>query len=165
MKKLQRLISSHNTKEEMKEITIRVPDDMAALIEQWTERIPEMELVKVDEAALLSNGSMAERIRHAIVELRTEHLLRRKFDYAWLKIAMDTLDDMPVFLSAQTFLDYLKDEVGLDDLPSESSISKRMDMARGKIFEWHFTDTSDAQETSRRNNIVKRFYNLTRGGK
>lgn len=78
---------------------------------------------------------------------------------------MDTLDDMPVFLSAQTFLDYLRDEVGLDDLPSESSISKRMDMARGRIFEWQFADTSDAQETSRRNNIVKRFYNLTRGGK
>jgi Arc/MetJ-type ribon-helix-helix transcriptional regulator len=149
----------------MKEITIRVPDDMAALIEQWAERIPEMELVKVDESALLSNGSMAERIRYAIVELRTERLLRRKFDYAWLKVAMDSTDDLPSFESAQRYLDYLCDELRLDGLPCESSISKMMDTARGPLFNWTFSDTNDEIETTRRNNIVKRFFNLMRGRK
>ena len=149
----------------MKEITIRVPDDMVALIEQWAERIPEMELVKVDESALLSNGSMAERIRYAIVELRTERLLRRKFDYAWLKVAMDSTDDLPSFESAQRYLDYLCDELRLDGLPCESSISKMMDTARGPLFNWTFSDTNDEIETTRRNNIVKRFFNLMRGRK
>ena len=149
----------------MKEINIRVPDDMAALIEQWAERIPEMELVKVDESALLSNGSMAERIRYAIVELRTERLLRRKFDYAWLKVAMDSTDDLPSFESAQRYLDYLCDELRLDGLPCESSISKMMDTARGPLFNWTFSDTNDEIETTRRNNIVKRFFNLMRGRK
>jgi Arc/MetJ-type ribon-helix-helix transcriptional regulator len=149
----------------MKEISIRVPDDMAALIEQWAERIPEMELVKVDESALLSNGSMAERIRYAIVELRTERLLRRKFDYAWLKVAMDSTDDLPSFESAQRYLDYLCDELRLDGLPCESSISKMMDTARGPLFNWTFSDTNDEIETTRRNNIVKRFFNLMRGRK
>lgn len=149
----------------MKEITIRVPDDMAALIEQWAERIPEMELVKVDESALLSNGSMAERIRYAIVELRTERLLRRKFDYAWLKVAMDSTDNLPSFESAQRYLDYLCDELRLDGLPCESSISKMMDTARGPLFNWTFSDTNDEIETTRRNNIVKRFFNLMRGRK
>lgn len=51
----------------------------------------------------------------------------------------------------------------MDGLPSESSVSKMMDAARGQLFNWTFSDTSDAQETTRRNNIVKRFFNLMRG--
>ena len=47
----------------------------------------------------------------------------------------------------------------------EVSLSKMMDMARGQLFHWTFSDTSDAQETTRRNNIVKRFFCLMRGRK
>ena len=155
----------HPVTHEQMDFTSELADDMAALIEQWAERIPEMELVKVDESALLSNGSMAERIRYAIVELRTERLLRRKFDYAWLKVAMDSTDDLPSFESAQRYLDYLCDELRLDGLPCESSISKMMDTARGPLFNWTFSDTNDEIETTRRNNIVKRFFNLMRGRK
>ena len=50
-------------------------------------------------------------------------------------------------------------------VPCESSISKMMDMARGQLFYWTFSDTSDAQETTRRNNIVKRVCGLMRGRK
>jgi hypothetical protein len=149
----------------MKEIVLRINDaaleDFLALI----RLCPSVEVVDVDEAALPSKSSMAIRIREAIVQLREEHLLRRKFDYAWLKVAMDSTDDMPSFESAQRYLDYLCDELQLDDLPCESSISKMMDMARGQLFHWTFSDTSDAQETTRRNNIVKRFFCLMRGRK
>ena len=149
----------------MKEIVLRINDaaleDFLALI----RLCPSVEVVDVDEAALPSKSSMAIRIREAIVQLREEHLLRRKFDYAWLKVAMDSTDDMPSFESAQRYLDYLCDELQLDDLPCESSISKMMDMARGQLFHWTFSDTSDAQETTRRNNIVKRFFCLMRGGR
>ena len=147
----------------MKEIVLRINDaaleDFLALI----RLCPSVEVVDVDEAALPSKSSMAIRIREAIVQLREEHLLRRKFDYAWLKVAMDSTDDMPSFESAQRYLDYMRDELQLDDLPCESSISKMMDMARGQLFHWTFSDTSDAQETTRRNNIVKRFFCLMRG--
>ena len=149
----------------MKDVVLRIKD---AALEDFLGLIrlcPSVEVVDVDEAALPSKSSMAIRIREAIVQLREEHLLRRKFDYAWLKVAMDSTDDMPSFESAQRYLDYLCDELQLDDLPCESSISKMMDMARGQLFHWTFSDTSDAQETTRRNNIVKRFFCLMRGRK
>ena len=124
---------------------------------------PSVEVVDVVESALLYRGQLSQRIREAILQLRVENLLRRKFDYAWLKEAMNSLDDMPSFESAQKFLDYLSDELGLDDLPCESSISKMMDSPRGKIFDWTCSDTTDEVEKTRRNNIVKRFFCLMRG--
>ena len=124
---------------------------------------PSVEVVEVNESAVLSSGPLAIRIRHAIVQLREERLLRRMYDYAWLKVAMDSDDDLPSFESAQKYIDYLGGELQLDGLPSESSVSKMMDAARGQLFNWTFSDTSDAQETTRRNNIVKRFFNLMRG--
>jgi hypothetical protein len=149
----------------MKEIVLRINDGALEDFLGLIRLCPSVEVVDVDEAALPSKSSMAIRIREAIVQLREEHLLRRKFDYAWLKVAMDSTDDMPSFESAQRYLDYLCDELQLDDLPCESSISKMMDMARGQLFHWTFSDTSDAQETTRRNNIVKRFFCLMRGRK
>jgi len=125
---------------------------------------PSVEVVTVDEA-VPNESSLAARIREAILQLREERLLKRKFDYAWLKVAMDSTDDLPSFESAQRYLDYMRDELMLDDLPCESSISKMMDMARGQLFYWTFSDTKDAQETTRRNNIVKRFFCLMRGRK
>ena len=149
----------------MKEIVLRVDDSAFEKFMGFIQLCPSVEVVEVDEAAVPCEGAMAVRIREAIVQLRAEHLLRRKFDYAWLKVAMDSTDDMPSFESAQRYLDYLCDELQLDDLPCESSISKMMDMARGQLFHWTFSDTSDAQETTRRNNIVKRFFCLMRGRK
>ncbi len=151
--------------ETMKEIVLRIEDaameDFMALV----RLCPSVEVVDVDEAAVPCESTMSARIREAIMQLRAERLLKRKFDYAWLKVAMDSTDDMPSFESAQRFLDYMRDELMLDDLPCESSISKMMDMARGQLFYWTFSDTSDVQETTRRNNIVKRFFCLMRGRK
>ena len=147
----------------MKEIVLRVDDSAFEKFMGFIQLCPSVEVVEVDEAAVPCEGAMAVRIREAIVQLRAEHLLRRKFDYAWLKVAMDSTADMPSFESAQRYLDYLRDELQLDDLPCESSISKMMDAARGQLFNWTFSDTRDAQETIRRNNIVKRFFNLMRG--
>ena len=149
----------------MKEVILRIEDEALEAFLGLVRLCPQVEVVGVDEAALPDGTTMAVRIREAIVQLRTEHLLRRKFDYAWLKVAMDSTDDMPSFESAQRYLDYLYMELKLDNLPCESSISKMMDTARGQLFNWTFSDTSDAQETTRRNNIVKRFFNLMKGRK
>ena len=147
----------------MKEITLRIEDAALERFLGMIELCPSVEVVTVDESALISSGSLSLRIREAILQLRTERLLRRKFDYAWLKVAMDSTDDLPSFDSAQRYLDYLCEELRLDDLPCESSISKMMDTARGQLFNWTFSDTSDEMEIARRNNIVKRFFNLMKG--
>ena len=147
----------------MKEIVMRVDDAAFERLMGMLSLCPSVEVVEVNETAVLSSGPLAIRIRHAIVRLREERLLRRMYDYAWLKVAMDSDDDLPSFESAQNYIDYLGGELQLDGLPSESSVSKMMDAARGQLFNWTFSDTSDAQETTRRNNIVKRFFNLMRG--
>lgn len=147
----------------MKEIVVRVDDAAFERLMGMLSLCPSVEVVEVNESAVLSSGPLAIRIRHAIVQLREERLLRRMYDYAWLKVAMDSDDDLPSFESAQKYIDYLGGELQLDGLPSESSVSKMMDTARGQLFNWTFSDTSDAQETTRRNNIVKRFFNLMRG--
>ena len=149
----------------MKEVILRIDDAAFEKFMGMVSLCPTVEVVEIDEAAVMDGGAMAVRIREAIVQLRAERLLRRKFDYAWLKVAMDSAEDMPSFDSAQRYLDYLHIELKLDDLPCESAISKMMDMARGQLFNWTFSDTNDAQETSRRNNIVKRFFNLMKGRK
>ena len=147
----------------MKEIVVRVDDAAFERLMGMLSLCPSVEVVEVNESTVLSSGPLAIRIRHAIVQLREERLLRRMYDYAWLKVAMDSDDDLPSFESAQKYIDYLGGELQLDGLPSESSVSKMMDAARGQLFNWTFSDTSDAQETTRRNNIVKRFFNLMRG--
>ena len=149
----------------MKEIIVRVDDAAFERLMGMLSLCPSVEVVEVNESAVLSSGPLAIRIRHAIVQLREERLLRRMYDYAWLKVAMDSDDDLPSFESAQKYIDYLGGELQLDGLPSESSVSKMMDAARGQLFNWTFSDTSDAQETTRRNNIVKRFFCLMRGRK
>jgi hypothetical protein len=149
----------------MKQVVLRIDDAAFEKFMGMVSLCPQVEVVTVDEAAVMCQGQLVVRIREAILQLRAERLLRRKFDYAWLKVAMDSTDDLPSFESAQRYLDYMRDELMLDDLPCESSISKMMDMARGQLFYWTFSDTSDAQETTRRNNIVKRFFCLMRGQK
>ena len=149
----------------MKEVLLRIEDKALEDFMALVRLCPSVEVVTVDEAAVMCQGQLATRIREAIMQLRAERLLRRKFDYAWLKVAMDSTEDMPSFESAQRYLDYLRIELKLDDLPCESSISKMMDSARGQLFNWTFSDTCDAQETTRRNNIVKRFFNLMKGRK
>ena len=149
----------------MKQVVLRIDDAAFEKFMGMVSLCPQVEIVDVDESAVPTQGQLAVRIREAIMQLRAERLLRRKFDYAWLKVAMDSTDDLPSFESAQRYLDYMRDELMLDELPCESSISKMMDMARGQLFYWTFSDTSDAQETTRRNNIVKRFFCLMRGQK
>jgi hypothetical protein len=146
----------------MKQVVLRIDDAAFEKFMGMVSLCPMVEIVDACEAAVPTQGPMASRIREAILQLRAEKLLKRKFDYAWLKVSMDSSDDMPSFESAQSYLNYMRDELMLDDLPCESSISKMMDMARGQLFYWTFSDTSDAQETTRRNNIVKRFFCLMR---
>ena len=151
--------------ERMKQVLLSIEEDAYEKFMGMVSLCPMVEVIEINESALLNNGSLAIRIREAILQLRAENLLRRKFDYAWLKMAMDSSTDMPSFESAQRYLDYLHDVLQLDDLPCESSISKMMDVARGQLFHWTFKDTTDSSEIIRRNNIVKRFFNLMRGYK
>lgn len=113
-----------------------------------------------DEGVVQDQNS---RILHAIEVMQQEGLFRFKYDYAWLKVIMDSTEGLPSFRSAQSFVDYLK-ELGVKDVPSESSISRYMDMARGQHPNWSFSDTKDERECQRRNLVASRFLSLVRKG-
>ena len=76
----------------MKEIVVRVDDAAFERLMGMLSLCPSVEVVEVNESAVLSSGPLSIRIRHAIVQLREERLLRRMYDYAWLKVAMDSDD-------------------------------------------------------------------------
>ena len=84
-------------RETMKEIVLRIEDAAVEDFMALVRLCPSVEVEDVDEAAVPCESTMSERIREAIIQLRAERLLRRKFDYAWLKVAMDSTDDLPSF--------------------------------------------------------------------
>ena len=105
--------------------------------------------------------ALPARIRRAIEVMQQEEVLRYKYDYAWLKVIMDSTEGLPSFRSAQSFVDYLKG-LGVAEVPSESSISRYMDLPRGRHPQWTFADTSDGRECQRRNLVASRFLSLVR---
>ena len=122
---------------------------------------------KVAEERQAANEGVVQdqnsRILHAIEVMQQEGLFRFKYDYAWLKVIMDSTEGLPSFRSAQSFVDYLK-ELGVKDVPSESSISGHMDLPRGQHPNWSFSDTQDERECQRRNLVASRFLSLYRKG-
>ena len=73
----------------MKEITIRVPDDMAHLIELWAERIPEMEIVSRQDSTEYGLDGMNRRMACALSTLLANKAIRFIYDYTWIMVAIN----------------------------------------------------------------------------
>lgn len=140
----------------MKEITLRVTDEMAQLVEQWAEHIPNMEVV--DTGDCLDDDNRDLCFRQAIMELKAEGVLRRPCDYAWIMVAIDqfVVDEIEAFNSSRAFVGYLG-ELGIDDLPHHSTLTRNSHCVEGIYPDWEFSDTDEHQEVLRRRNVVKRF--------
>ena len=149
----------------MKEITIRVPDDMAQLVEQWAQWIPEMEVVReVDN--MMSEDVRDLCARTAFDTLLEEKAIRRPRDYAWIMLAMDqeAIDDFEGFRSHQDYIDYLK-EIGVDGVPSRTTLFNMENMTMGDYPDWTFLDEPSPNEALRRKNLVKLFLSAYRRAK
>lgn len=107
--------------------------------------------------------SVEERIKEAIATMQDERLFRYGYDYVWLMLAMNQNRDLPSFDSISSFRDFLV-RIGINDLPSTSNFLKKSATARRQHPSWTFTDTSDLNETRRRNNLASRFLSLMRKG-
>jgi hypothetical protein len=103
-----------------------------------------------------------EKVRHAIEVMRSESVLKKGYDLAWVMCVMNEHAEMEHFVTPQSFLNYLSANLGIGDLPSESTISKKARTRRGHHPAWTFDDTDDAREVSRRNNVANRFVSLMR---
>ena len=108
--------------------------------------------------------TMEDKIRHAIRTMREENLLKKQYDYLWLMLALSNEKDLPHFDTPKGFLQYLHTNIGLEELPSTSSLQKKYGETRGYFPNWTFHDTDDTLEVNRRINVGKRFLSLLRKG-
>jgi len=142
----------------MTEITFRVPDDMAQLIEEWAKRIPEMEIVRQEVCVTTELDDLDKRMAMTIMALKENGAIRYNYDYTWIMVAISdgVVKDMNGFRSPQSFMDYLKG-IGVEHVPCRSTISEFYNKVYGKFPNWEFTDTKDPSEILRRKNVVRQF--------
>ncbi len=142
----------------MKEITFRVPDDMAQLLEEWAKRIPEMEIVRREECLDAALDDMNLRVALAIKDLANKGAIRYYYDYTWIMVAIGdgVVKGMNAFRSPQSYIGYLKG-IGVEKVPSRSTISNFNNKVYGNYPNWAFTDTEDTSEILRRKNVVRQF--------
>ena len=141
----------------MTEITFRVPESLALLLEEWAKRIPEMELVsKIRHSE--SRETVDSCVAIAIREMQQYGAFRFPGYYTFIMMAANEglVAGMPFFYSVQEFVDYLK-QLEIDGLPGRSTIYDTISKVSGRYPNWTFNDHPKAVEEMRRNNIVKQF--------
>lgn len=135
-----------------------------------------LSLIHQDMAEIRENTKVAEEpipepnveewqntiIRQAIIIMRQEKVLTKMGDYGLIMTVMNQSDDLPDFETPQSFVTFLQDKLLLDHCPSQSSVRKMLEKMRGKHPKWTFTDTTDKNEVTRRNNVGNRFLSLYR---
>ena len=154
----------------MRKITIVVPDDKVALVEELVKAIPDMEIVKVkdvDSIEEFQRKPPMERLDFAIHSVESEKgLLLKRYDFAWLYAAIQEgqLKGIEKFKSVNSFRQHLIN-IGIKNVPCNSTISGSFSCLRKEYPDWVFSDVSDTNETQRRINIAKRFLSLFNKGK
>ncbi|MCR5038128.1 MAG: hypothetical protein K6A94_02165 [Bacteroidales bacterium] len=154
----------------MKKVIMMVPDEKMALVVELSKAITDMEIVEVndvDSIVEFQRKSPMERFDFAIHAVVSEKgLMANQYDYAWLyaMVQKEQLKGVEKFRSVDSFRQYLIN-VGIKDVPSNSTISGRYGCLRHKFPDWVFSDGCDATEAQRRINIAKRFLCLFMKGK
>lgn len=140
----------------MKEITLRVPDSMVPLIEEWVKHIPEIELASLKESGVYETDEINRRISLALKILKENRAIRYGYDYTWIMVAIGdgVVNGLSGFRSPKSFIEYLIN-LGVKSVPSRSTVSTWFGRVIGKYPDWEFTDTKDPNEIMRRKNIVR----------
>lgn len=154
----------------MRKITIVVPDDKQALVEELVKAITDMEIVEVkdmDSIEEFQRESPMERLNFAIRGVVAEKTLGNLYDFAWLYAAIrqELLKGIEKFRSVDSFRQHLIN-IGIKKVPSNSTISDKYNcLSQSHDFpDWVFSDC-DATETQRRINVTKRFLSFCNKGK
>ena len=140
----------------MKEITLRVPESMVPLIEEWVRHIPEIELASLKESGVYETDEINRRISLALKILKENRAIRYGYDYTWIMVAIGdgVVNGLSGFRSPKSFIEYLIN-LGVKSVPSRSTVSTWFGRVIGKYPDWEFTDTKDPNEIMRRKNIVR----------
>ena len=141
----------------MKEITLRVPEEVAPHIEALAKRMPEVEIertVEIQDA----NSIYDLAFRSAIDELRHLKVFKQPRDYAWimLGIEQDLENDLLSFSSTRSFAAYLH-ILGLGGVPSNTCLYNATQLVTGVYPDWVFLDDVDVSEERRRKEVFQLF--------
>ena len=153
----------------MRKITIVVPDDKVALVEELVKAIPDMEIVEakdVDSIEEFQRKPPMERLDFAIRRVDSEEgLMVKRYDFAWLYAAVQQgqLKGIEKYKSVKSFRQHLI-KISIKNVPSNSTISCWFGYLRHQYPDWVFSDC-DATESQRRINVAKRFLSLYYKGK
>ena len=133
---------------------------MVALIESLAAHMPEVEIVKREEQPLDDDGlsDIDRRVALAMSVLQRNGALRNPYDYTWIMVAIGDgmIDGLGAFRSPQSYINYLQ-SIGIEHVPSRSTLSQWYGRVFGKYPDWEFTDTKDPMEILRRKNVFKQF--------
>ena len=116
-----------------------------------------MEVVCRQESRESCLDDIGGRMSHALKMLEQDGTIRHKYDYTWIMVAIGdgAVKGMSAFRSPQSFMDYLQ-SLGVESVPSRTTISTWYNRVVGRFPDWKFTDTKDPREIIRRKNVVKR---------
>ena len=140
----------------MQDITLRVPESMVPLIEEWVKHIPEIELASLEESGVYEIDEINRRMALALKILKENRAIRYSYDYTWIMVAIGdgVVNGLSGFRSPKSFIEYLIN-LGVKSVPSRSTVSTWFGRVIGKYPDWEFTDTKDPNEIMRRKNIVR----------
>lgn len=140
----------------MQEITLRVPESLVPLIEEWVKHIPEIELASLEESGAYETDEINRRMALALKILKENRAIRYSYDYTWIMVAIGdgVVNGLSGFRSPKSFIEYLIN-LGVKSVPSRSTVSTWFGRVIGKYPDWEFTDTKDPNEIMRRKNIVR----------
>ena len=141
----------------MKEIVLRVEDSAYECVSGMLKLCRQVEVVSaVDLQGLARNVDTC--FAKAIKELLKERVIRHKYDYAFIFMAINEglISGMDPFFSPQNFIDYLR-LLGIEDLPCRATLSNMCTYTQGEYPQWDYCPAVYANEELRRRNIVVRF--------
>lgn len=141
----------------MKRIIIEVEDSACEPVVGMLKLCNGVRIASVQESMDVMDDRDA-CMRYAITTLRRNKVFRRHYDYSWIMQAINdgVMDDYEEFESPQTFINYLC-EIGIDELPDRSTISRACSNVYDSYPNWQFMDVTKPSEILRRKNVVKQF--------
>jgi len=141
----------------MKEITLRMSDEMAVIIEQLVEHMPDVEVMATGECDD-SIEFCDQCLLSALVTLRENKVIVHPYDFTWILAAINqyAVDGIEGFRSSNAFVKYLK-VLGVKDVPCRDTISSNINKVEDVYPMWTFSDTDEPCEVRRRRNVAIQF--------
>lgn len=142
----------------MKQVGLRIEDSAFERFMGIVSLCPQVEVASQNEMPDYGPDEITQKVALAIKVLQRNKTIRHLYDYTWIMVGIGdgVVEGMGAFGSPQKFMDYLR-SIGMERVPSRTTISTWFGRVIGKYPNWEFVDTQDPQEIQRRKNVVRQF--------